>query len=207
MALTQKEIKARFYARRKGQGVCLGCGKPLDCTGSYCTSCRNARNLEVRQTRKWYQSHGICPRCCKNELLGDEKSCPECRAKASENATRRRERVGKDEINQKHAEWAKKEHQRRIEQGICTRCGKRIAENGYKTCGICREKIRNYKRIKYGKPNRSVRTKLGLCYFCDNPVKEGYKVCEKHYQMNVEKSRSKKAKESRDALRKENILY
>ena len=83
----------------------------------------------------------------------------------------------------------------------------RKADYGYKTCGICREKIRNYKRIKYGKPDRSERYKQGLCYFCDNPIKDGYKVCEKHYKMNVEKSHSQKAKEARIELQESGILY
>ena len=94
-----------------------------------------------------------------------------------------------------------------IERGICTRCRKRKADYGYKTCGICREKIRNYKRIKYGKPDRSERYEQGLCYFCNSPVKDGYKVCEKHYQMNVENSHSQKANEARKNLIKEGILY
>lgn len=94
-----------------------------------------------------------------------------------------------------------------IERGICTRCRKRKADYGYKTCGICREKIRNYKRIKYGKPDRSERYEQGLCYFCDNPIKDRYRVCEKHYQMNVEKARSQKADKARKNLVKDGILY
>lgn len=101
----------------------------------------------------------------------------------------------------------KKQHHKRIKLGICTRCGKREADAGYKTCGICRVKTRNYKRLKYGKPNRSERYKQGLCYFCDNPIKDGYKVCEKHYQMNVEKSNSSKAKDARKELIDNKILY
>ena len=71
-----------------------------------------------------------------------------------------------------------------IEKGICTRCRKRSADNSYKTCGICRAKIRESKR-KNAKPSRSERFEQGLCYFCDNPIKHGYKVCEFHYEQNV----------------------
>lgn len=197
----------RFIERRKEQGLCLKCGKALDREGIYCTECRKIINESQQQTRHWYQSHGICPRCGKNDLFGDEKVCPECNAKAYENILRSRERLGKDYCNAQHATWAKNEHHKRIEEGICTRCGKRKADAGYKTCGICRAKIRKYKRIKYGKPNRSERYNQGLCYFCDNPIKDGYKVCEKHYQMNVEKSNSNKAKDARKELINNKILY
>ena len=53
---------------------------------------------------------------------------------------------------------------------------------------MCRVRDNETRRIREGTSNRSERTKKGLCYFCNNPVKEGYKVCEKHYQMNIEKA-------------------
>ena len=133
--------------------------------------------------------------------------CAECSAYAYEINMNSRERLGKEHYNKVHKEWSKRTHHEMIERGICTRCRKRKADYGYKTCGICREKIRNYNRIKYGKPDRKERYKQGLCFFCDSPVKDGYKVCEKHYQMNVENSRSQKANEARKKLRKEGILY
>ena len=197
----------RLITRRKEQGLCLKCGNPLDRNGIYCAECRKDINENLQKTRGWYQIHGICPRCRKNNLFGDEKVCPECSAKAYEYAMRSRERLGKEHYNLQQAELHKNQHHKRIELGICTRCGKREADSGYKTCGICRAKTRNYKREKYGKPDRSERWKQGLCYFCDNPIKDGYKVCEKHYQMNVEKSNSSKAKEARKELVDNKILY
>ena len=50
-------------------------------------------------------------------------------------------------------------------------------------------------------------SKEGLCFFCDNPVKSGYKVCEEHYQMNVKKANTQKAKDAREKLVKSGILY
>ena len=41
----------------------------------------------------------------------------------------------------------------------------------------------------------------------DFDFKDGYKVCEKHYKMNVEKSLSQKAKEARIELQESGILY
>ena len=199
--------RQRFAQKRKEQGLCLKCGKSLDREGTYCTDCRKYINEQNTLLRYWYQEHRICPRCGKNDLFGDEKLCLECNAKAYEITMRSREKLGKEHYNQQHSEWARNEHQKRISEGICTRCGKRKADSGYKTCRMCRVKTKNYKRIKYGKPNRSERCKQGLCYFCDNPIKSGYKVCEKHYQMNVDKAHSKKANEARKKLIKEGFLY
>src|SRR5699024_12845118 len=64
--------------------------------------------------------------------------------------------------------------------------GKRKATEGYTTCAMCREKDNASRRARNGVSDRSERIDKGICYFCNNPVKTGYKVCEKHYQMNIE---------------------
>lgn len=69
-----------------------------------------------------------------------------------------------------------------------------------------RKNTKPEKRLTFS-DKRDNRVKNGLCFFCDSPVKEGYKVCEKHYEMNVQKARSKKAKEARNKLEKSGILY
>lgn len=198
----------RLINKRKEQGLCLNCGKPLDRDGTYCIECRKRITDENNITRHFMQSIGICPRCQKVRLYGDEKVCPECNAYSYAKIMQARAtEEGRLHYNEIHAKWARNEHQRRIEQGICTRCGKREPDNGFKTCGICRNKDKEYKRGKYGKPDRKERYKQGLCYFCDNPIKPGYRTCEKHYQMNLEKSRSKKAKEARQEMKLKGILY
>lgn len=196
----------RFIARRKEQGLCIDCGKELDRDGIRCVECNAKHNDRNNTDRKWYKENKICPICRIETLFGDEKSCPECRSKSYEIVMRSRNRLGLEHYNSIQSEWKKKEHRKRIEQGICTRCGKRNAEQGYKTCGICRAKTRNYKRIKYGKPDRNERYMQGLCYFCDNPIKIGYKVCEYHYQKNVEYANCENAKIARKELEK-TVLY
>ena len=202
--MTRKEINRNFYYRRRNKDLCVRCGEKIDRDGAYCKSCLEKENFERNKTRKWYQENGICPRCRKVELVGDEKQCPECTAKAYEYVMSTRDY---ERFKEKHSEWSKRTHHKMIELGICTRCRKRKADYGYKTCGICRNRERERKREKYGKPSRSERYLQGLCYFCDNPVKDGYKVCELHYQKNLEKSRSEKAKKARNELRKKGILY
>ena len=199
--------RRRLLENRKTNGLCIDCGNVLDRDGVRCVKCNEKNNKESKEDRKWYRENGICPRCRKNIILGTENVCPECSAYAYEITMKSRERLGKEHYNKVHKEWSKRTHHEMIQKGICTRCRKRKADYGYKTCGICREKGRKYKRVKYGKPDRSERCEQGLCYFCDNPIKDGYKVCEKHYKMNVEKSLSQKAKEARRELQDRGILY
>lgn len=49
MALTQKEISHNCYKRRKDNGLCPRCGKPLDRIGHYCTNClKNQTNIREK---------------------------------------------------------------------------------------------------------------------------------------------------------------
>lgn len=202
ISLSRKEIDKRFYERRKTNGQCVNCGKEMDRDGALCIDCLSKANYEQRTTRRLYQKHRICPRCRKNDLIGDEKNCLECSAKAYANTMSSRD---KEHYNEVHREWSKRTHHEMIELGICTRCRKRSADVGYKTCGICRAKIRESKR-KNAKPSRSERFEQGLCYFCDNPIKQGYKVCDFHYEQNVKNSRSQKAVDSRRKLIMQEVL-
>ena len=168
----------RLLETRKANGLCIDCGTELDRDGVRCVKCNTKHNEKNNADRKWYIENGICPVCRDNFLFGDEKVCLECGASKYAETMKSRERLGREHYNEVHKEWSKRTHHEMIDRGICTRCRKRKADYGYKTCGVCREKIRNYKRIKYGKSDRSERYKQGLCYFCDNPIKDGYKVCE-----------------------------
>ena len=197
----------RLLENRKANGLCIDCGTELDRDGVRCVKCNTKHNEKNNADRKWYIENGICPVCRDNFLFGDEKVCLECGASKYAETMKSRERLGREHYNEVHKEWSKRTHHEMIEKGICTRCRKRKADYGYKTCGICREKGRKYKRVKYRKPDRSERYKQGLCYFCDNPVKDRYRVCEKHYQMNVEKARSQNADRARNNLIKDGILY
>lgn len=126
--------------------------------------------------------------------MGSETICPECRAKSVNNSLKNRNR---EEYNAYHNQWAKSTYQKRKEAGICIRCGKRKATEGLTTCAMCRAKDNETRRAREGSSDRSDRTMKGLCYFCDNPVKAGYKVCEKHYQMNIKNA--EKGRESQAA--------
>lgn len=207
MALTQKEYRERSLQRRKQKKLCISCGEPLDRDGVRCKSCNEKHNKKNTEIRYWHQSNKICPRCAKNTLYGDEKTCPECNAYEYAINMQSRERLGKEHYNKVHREWAKNEHKKRIEKGICTRCGKRKADYGYKTCGICRAKIRNYKREKSTAENRQERYSIGLCFFCDNPILDGYKVCKKHYEINMKNLQHPKCKRATEKIKADNEKF
>lgn len=78
------------YEERKASNLCVLCGKPLDREGVVCTACNSKRTAYGRELYKKLQAVGICPRCGKNLLYGDEKSCVECRAKSAEAASKKR---------------------------------------------------------------------------------------------------------------------
>ena len=85
---SEKMIKDKYfrqrYEERKASNLCVLCGKPLDREGVVCTACNSKRTAYGRELYKKLQAVGVCPRCGKNLLYGDEKSCVECRAKSAE---------------------------------------------------------------------------------------------------------------------------
>lgn len=87
--------------------------------------------------RHYYQSIGRCPRCHgKNKLMGNEKNCPECRAKLWEYGNKYKET---------HPEFVKKKQQMdrdrrnyRKEHHLCVNCGEPLGDSNYKNCDKCR---------------------------------------------------------------------
>ena len=156
----------------------------------------NPRAIKAREERAFYVSIGLCPRCGKSRLFGEEKTCPECRAKSAEYQKKWRER-NLDECNQKHNAYYRSLYQQRKEAGMCTRCGKRKALHNTLLCGICKDRRRIYreeKRVQNEKLTRNERLEHGLCYFCGAAPLPGFKTCEKHHKVfakNADKSRQK----------------
>ena len=105
----------RIIEKRKMNKLCRDCGKPLDRNGIRCTQCNDKHNQYNTETRKFYRSMGVCPRCRKESLYGDEKVCIECSYKLSEEVMRTR---NKEKYNQNHAEWSRRTHKEAVENGI-----------------------------------------------------------------------------------------
>lgn len=201
MALTQKDYSEKCYRNRRENGLCPRCGKTLDRKGYFCSSCLDKSNQYCRETRGFYRKIGICPVCRKESLFGEERQCIECREKAYARRNPYTEEQ-RERYNSRVRSRQKSLYHERAENGICTRCGKRKADSGRKKCGACREK-ENQRRRKYTADAKKERYLNGLCFFCDNKVKEGYKVCEEHYQKSLENLRSDKMNRYREKIKKE----
>lgn len=53
----------------------------------------------IKEDYHFFQDRGICPRCQKNKLFGDEKICPECRAYGTNYQSMRRKRMKEQQVS------------------------------------------------------------------------------------------------------------
>ena len=127
------------YERYRAKGLCGSCGKKLIGNRkekSICASCQARNSKYIKENIKFYRDHNLCPRCGKERLFGDEKACPECKAKAAnynENHPKSMEEKAKTLIsNKKRIEY-------RRANRLCTDCGEPLTDK-YTTCDKCRYK-------------------------------------------------------------------
>ena len=201
LALLQQNMgSTEYFKRRVSQGLCGACGKPNDRPDkTTCSACKDERVREIAEDRIWYKEHGICPRCHKNPIMGEEKVCVECNAYNANRIMKNREN-NKEKYNEYMRNYQREQTRKRRELGICTRCGKRKTDGVHAMCAICRGKNQTGTT---GTENGNERVANGLCYWCGQPVKQGYRVCEKHYQMNIQKLDNGKTREAREKIAKE----
>lgn len=179
MTMTKAEIARRYRAKCKREGRCTQCGKVLtDRTYFTCESCRKKHYESVKKAREYYQWIGICPYCHKEHLYNGEKICIECKAKKYEWVA-----IHKP-IKRDNPERKKLLKQKREEEGLCTRCGKRDAQPGRKRCLICLAKDREQNRKRH--TIAEYRKENGLCRYCNTKAMPGKKFCEYHYQKTCE---------------------
>lgn len=190
-----EHIKSKYIA----EGKCIYCGKPNDNEKSkMCLACTAKSNEYGRQARRKLIEFGVCPLCKSEPLFGNEKSCPECRA-AKTNRTEEYKKNNPEKVkvwNAKKNQNIRERRAERRENGLCTECAKELKgdECNYSICPRCRDKLAKkssyYRAQKWEKPKREEWKRLGLCYQCGEEPKEGYKLCEKHYEilMNVRNS-------------------
>ena len=173
------------YKERKENGQCVKCGEKNDSSGVFCTACKEKDNKNKRDNYGFYISIGICPRCHKEKLYGDERACLLC------NAERYGRQLNRDK---EHCKEIRRKSGRKIyaessAKGICVRCNKRKAVEGQKRCRLCIEKTNAYRRSRREGVPRKLRPEVGLCYHCGNPVEEGQRVCTKCHEKIVEGNR------------------
>lgn len=93
----------------------------------------------------------ICPICRKRRLFGSEYYCLECNARIKEWHKKKYESMTPEQKKayiDHNTKIAKRKREQRKAQGICTRCGKNKASDGYFTCEACRRKNRVYRKEK-----------------------------------------------------------
>lgn len=190
MALTQKELRARYYRSRKDNGFCPRCGKPLDRDGHYCSLCLEKNRIYRQENRDFFRENHLCTECGKNKVPDGERICPECRAKRMSWIKITEEQ--KIRYALRFRSQQKNLYQQRVEGGICTRCGKRKALSGKKKCGICLEKdaeVHRRKRMEKGNI-RTFRAENHLCYFCGNEIDlPSGNICSKCQEKFIENGR------------------
>lgn len=169
MALSARERAHNFYMRRKLNGLCTRCGKPLDRDGEYCVACLAVKNEEARSDRQWRAENHLCTTCGRFAVPRGQKTCPECKAKI---ANRRKPKT--DEQNQNFNAQQRNLYEYRSLNGICTRCGKRKAYVGRKKCKLCLEKDASAHRKISENTDKSRKFWMdnSLCYFCGSPIED-----------------------------------
>lgn len=70
----------------------------------------NAQHMDESFYKK-LQAVGVCPRCGKNLLYGDEKSCVECRAKSAESMSKIRAN-DVEKYNERQKAWRKARYEK-----------------------------------------------------------------------------------------------
>lgn len=170
MPLSTRERAHNFYMRRKLNGLCTRCGKPLDRDGQYCKSCCENIRIEARENRIFRAGLNLCTQCGKYAVPEGEKMCPECRAK---NNNRRKMKSEKSKENFRIQQ--KRLYDQRSKDGICVRCGKREASPGKSRCGICLQKdaqMHRDLRARNGDDLRRQWMEQGLCYHCGGEIED-----------------------------------
>ena len=159
-------------------GLCVACHKPNDRAADgkrYCSECAKKNTERNNDQRMFYLSMGICPICRTNTLMGDMRSCDECRA----------DRAAKKTEQSAHKIYAYNAERRKRfrEQHRCISCGADIPEfDSHSTCEKCREK----RRTKYAEQRskeRKHRPSENKCYICGSTdLLDGKNICTECYE-------------------------
>lgn len=150
-----------WHTRNKRKGLCPDCGFVKENPNSYrCNKCQEYHHNYYVESREFFLSQGICPKCHKEPIYGNHKSCASCREK-------RRETRGVHIKTQSEKRRAKEKYESRKSNGICVVCGKRKSEKERTMCHICLKKD-SARRTKSG--ISEYRRENGLCLWCGNAV-------------------------------------
>lgn len=172
--------------RLKEQGLCCACGKRKAVDGkTMCETCLEKQRILSRENYYRNQAAGYC--VCGNIILGDEKYCPECRAKIAEKMNKyrqkKKEELGEEKYKEEQRKSYEKYKQKWIDEHKCSVCGGKLPK-GYtkRVCIKCANKAidRRNRNAQFKIPRKELGD-FGLCFKCGKPAKEGQRLCEKHY--------------------------
>lgn len=148
---------------------------------------RNYHRQYMKERREWFKSMRCCVECGEQDAytLNGRRYCYECNEKHKASNE-------KNYNSELAANRAKQYRDKCAENGICTRCKKRKATEGMKTCSTCRAKDKQrYIKQHTGATPRHLRNDYGLCYKCGkeldgqmNTNGEKSKLCSSCYASN-----------------------
>ena len=142
-----------------------------------CAECADKVRKYQEESRVWAKERKLCPRCLKNRLMGEERTCPECLAIASIYNKKSREK----HYGTSH-DYYVMDIARIKAQGLCRSCRKQKVAEGHTYCPTCLIKHRNRKRKDHQYDfndfiPRSERRGYNLCYRCGNPLDSDKNLC------------------------------
>jgi len=182
--MTGKEI----YYRRKEAGLCTRCGGELEESRKgrvMCGKCAEKANNDKKLDTISYIRVGICPCCRKHRLVGDEHLCFECHEKKIARSKKYRDKCRENDLNEyktKCLESSKKSQKKKMEQGVCVRCGRKKSTYTL-LCEKCKRQDKEKWQEKRGIVcDKSLRAELGMCVNCGQPAYPGYKLCKSCYE-------------------------
>lgn len=197
----KKAYSKKVYAFRKEIGLCTRCGKENDNLPLLtCKNCSEKRKHQRQQVKDYYEKHGLCNICGK-EKMENSKFCYRCWETMYDGKQKRQEKMTAEEKELERLKANSRNRERKkkaLKNGICYYCLKRKALEGRRECLDCLTKIqkesaRRMQEKKVIRDNkREYRLKNNLCTRCGEPVKEGYRVCERHYQISFENQKKVK---------------
>ena len=175
--LNLKMTKEKYYILKE-QGLCVrGCGRKAREGKTMCAECAEYGKTYQDENRKWARKKGLCPKCLKNRLFGEEKTCPECLAYMAIVNKKSREKGFKNSH-----EWYVVDIAKLKKQGLCRSCRTKKVAEGHTYCPTCLSKKRERRRRYYQNETknfipRSERRSYGLCYRCGNPLDSDKGLC------------------------------
>lgn len=133
-----------------------------------------------KERREWYAAHGICISCGQRDAFPGRKKCAECLEKSTLNNIKYRSL----ERERSYYPRRKQKREERIAAGLCPFCGK-PAKYGQLCYECYLKKLKKHEKEKAERAARGdprlVRIANGKCWFCDNEVLPGKRVCQVHY--------------------------